>query len=102
MIDAIGKIQQFTEDMDLPTFLQHEMAQFAVIKSFEILGEAAYYLSKAFKEKHPYLEWKKIEGLRHILVHDYYRINSELLWNTKENKLPELLEQLNRILEEKG
>jgi uncharacterized protein with HEPN domain len=99
MLDAIDKIEQFTGDMDYVGFAENEMAQYAVIKNFEILGEAAYQVTKELKEKHEQIEWRKIEGMRHILVHDYYRINSELLWNTKEEKLHDLRIDLEDLLE---
>ena len=98
MIEAIERIEQFTEDMDRVSFMQNEMAQYAVIKNFEILGEAAYQISKELKEKHFDIEWSKIEGMRPILVHDYYRVNSELLWNTKEEKLNALRIRLEEVL----
>ncbi|MCB9081747.1 MAG: DUF86 domain-containing protein [Lewinellaceae bacterium] len=99
MIDAILKIDKFTEDMDFAAFLVNEMAQYAVIKNFEIIGEAAYQISPDLKERYSQVEWRKIEGMRHILVHDYYRINAELLWNTKEEKLNDLNIQLLDIMD---
>jgi len=101
MLKAIDNIECFTDDMDFVAFMANEMAQYAVIKNFEILGEAAYQLPKTLKEKHPDIEWSKIEGMRHILVHDYYRINGELLWNTKAERLPNLRIQLEKLLEKK-
>ena len=99
MIEAIDRIEAFTEGMSLAAFMEEEVVQYAVIKNFEIIGEASYHLSKELKESHEQVEWRKIEGLRHILVHDYYKINSELLWNTKEEKLVDLKIELEGILE---
>ncbi len=73
------------------------MVQDAVIKNFEILGEAAYHISDELKEKYDTIEWKKIEGLRHVLVHDYYQINPEILWNTKDEHLLGLLSDLEHL-----
>lgn len=100
MIDAIDKIDQFTAEMDYKAFFNNEMAQFAVIKNLEIIGEAAYQISRAFKDAHDKVDWTKIEGMCHVLVHDYYRINVELIWNTKEEKLVDLKIQLEEMLEE--
>jgi len=102
MVDAIDKIDQFTADMDYKAFFQNEMAQFAVIKNLEIIGEAAYQISKEFKEIHRNVDWTRIEGMRHVLVHDYYRINVELIWNTKEEKLVDLKIQLEEMLDERS
>jgi uncharacterized protein with HEPN domain len=76
------------------------MVQDAVIKNFEIIGEAAYHVSKDLKSKYNNIQWKVIEGLRHILVHDYYRINPEILWNTKNEHLTSLQADLIDLLEQ--
>ena len=73
------------------------MIQDAVIKNFEVIGEAAYHISKAFKEEYENIPWKKMEGIRHVLVHDYYKINVEILWNTKEQYFHDLLIELEKI-----
>ncbi len=101
IIDAIDRIERFTKGMDYGTFAEDEVLQFAVIKNFEIIGEAAYYLTDELKEAHPQVEWKKIIVFRHILVHDYYKINLELVWRAKENKLEGLKNQVSRVMEEK-
>lgn len=83
--------------MTYEDFSKNEMAQFAVIKNFEIIGEAAFKLPKSFIEQHEAIEWRKIIGFRHILVHDYYRINPEIIWNAIENKLTDLKINIERI-----
>lgn len=96
--EAIDKVVLFTEDISYEDFYKDEVKQLAIIKLFEIIGEAAYHLDKEFKQENDYIEWAKMEGLRHILVHEYYRIDIEILWNTKElflndlgNKIADLL-----------
>lgn len=74
------------------------MLQDAVIKNFEVIGEAVYHLTKDLKEKYSEIEWKKIERLRHILVHDYYKINPLILWNTKEQHIQKLKDDLLEII----
>lgn len=101
MINAIGKIFKYTEKIDAEQFKKDELIQDAVIKNFEILGEAAYHISDEFKSKYPTIEWTKIQGLRHILVHDYYKVNVEILWNTKNQYLEELRLGLGEILKSK-
>ena len=97
MMRGIEKIFAYTEDMTLDTFLASELVQDAVIKNFEVIGEAAYHISSELKEAHPDIEWRKIQGLRHVLVHDYYQINPEILWNTKEQYLSDLLYRLEGV-----
>jgi len=100
IIAAIDRIFRFTDEMTFESFMKNEMAQFAIIKNFEIIGEAAYQIDKGIKETHPEIEWRKITAFRHILVHDYYKINMEIVWNAKQNKLEELKIQIEEILDE--
>ena len=75
MLEAIDRIFRFSEGLDYEGFSKNEMAQFAIIKNFEIIGEAAYHLSRELRESNVAIEWRKIIAFRHILVHDYYKIN---------------------------
>ena len=100
IIEAIDRIFRFTDDMTFETFLENEMAQFAIIKNLEIIGEAAYQIDKALKDSYPAIEWRKIMAFRHILVHDYYKINMEIVWNAKQKKLMDLKIQVEAILGE--
>lgn len=98
MVEAIDRINKFIGQMSYQEFLNDEMAQFAIIKNFEIIGEAAYYVAKETKKEHPEIEWRKIEAFRHKLVHDYYEIDLDIVWKSKENKINGLKEQLTQIL----
>ena len=60
------------------------------VKHVEIIGEAVYMLTKEFRETHTEVEWDVIEGMRHVLVHGYYKIKPNQLWNTIENDIPKL------------
>ena len=60
------------------------------VKNVEIIGEAAYMLSKEFKSSHDDVNWRGIEGMRHVLVHGYYRIEPSRLWKVVENEISEL------------
>ena len=63
---------------------------YGFVKHVEIIGEAVYTLTKEFRETHPEVEWDVIEGMRHVLVHGYYKIKPNQLWNTIENDIPKL------------
>lgn len=102
MVQSIKKIFSYTKDLDYKAFQMSELIQDAVIKNFEIIGEAAYHITSELKEDYPNIEWKKIQGLRHILVHDYYKINPEILWNTKEVYLDALLVDLVGLIEKEN
>lgn len=102
IIEAIDRIKKFTDGMTYEEFAENEMAQFAVIKNFEIIGEAAYHLSDELKKGNPDIEWRKIQAFRHILVHDYYRINLEMVWKAKEQKIDDLRRRVEHLLKVEG
>lgn len=73
------------------------MLFYAVVKNIEIIGEAAYKLTHEFTEMHPEIPWKQIIRMRHILVHGYYQINAEQLYNVYTEDLPYLFGRLNKL-----
>ncbi len=99
MVDAINRIFRFRNKMTYEEFTTNEMAQFAIIKNFEIIGEAAYQLPKELRKEYPSIEWRKVIAFRHILVHDYYKVNTKIVWNAIENKLPDMKLELEKMLE---
>ncbi len=64
----------------------------------EIIGEAAYMITKEFKYLHPQLPWKQMEGMRHILVHGYFSISAEVLWDVVQNDIPALIPVLQSLI----
>lgn len=94
ILESIGNIGKFTKNVSLELFLKDKMMQFAITKNFEIIGEAAFCTTKDLRTDNPEIDWKGIIGFRHVLIHDYYNINLETLWNIKENKLPQLKKQI--------
>jgi len=99
IIEAIDRILKFTDGMTVAAFYENEMAQFAVIKNFEIIGEASYRLSRELCDNHSEVEWKKIMAFRHILVHDYCKIDLEVVWRAIQNKITDLKVQIEQIIE---
>lgn len=63
---------------------------YGFVKHVEIIGEAVYMLSKEFRSTHPDVDWDVIEGMRHVLVHGYYKIKPQQLWGTVVKDIPEL------------
>ena len=70
----------------------------AVVRNLEVIGEAAKNVPEEVRSAHPEIEWKKIAGLRDILIHQYFGIDVDIVWDIVQNKLPGLAESVRRIL----
>lgn len=71
---------------------------YAGVKNIEIVGEAANNLTKEIQIQHPEVQWKDVISMRHVLVHDYYSIDARTAWQTAQENLPQLKEQIEKIL----
>lgn len=91
MREAIANIYEFMEGVDsCSSFMANKILNHAVIYNLQCIGENAYKLSRDFVPFHAEIDWESIEGLRHVLVHDYYSVNLEMVWNILEKDLPGL------------
>jgi uncharacterized protein with HEPN domain len=99
MLEAISNIFEFTQGLSFDDFCNNKMLRFAVVKNLEIVGEAAYLLSKDFKSQHIEVEWDDIIAMRHVLVHGYYQIKNERIWATTLSELPLLQTQIKKLHE---
>lgn len=99
MLEAAQRVVATLKDMPLEAFLTDVDKRDAVVYRLQIIGEAAYHISEAFKEAHPEVEWFKIQGLCHRIVHDYYQLDDATIHHIGQDYVPPLVEQLTRILE---
>jgi uncharacterized protein with HEPN domain len=99
MLEAIANIFEFVNGKSFDVYKNDKILRFAIIKNLEIIGEAAYLLTKDFKNSHDSIEWRDIIGMRHILVHGYYQIKDEIIWATIETELKPLKDNIQKILE---
>lgn len=100
MRDAIRRIFSYTKGLSKDDFLSNGMMYYAIVKNIEIIGEASYMLTDEFKNLHPNTPWKLITGMRHYMVHGYYQIDKNVVWNVVTNDLAPLLSQIKEYLEE--
>ena len=90
MLNAIDKIGRYVDGISYEKFKTNSLLCDAVVRNLEIIGEAAKNVSEDIKEKYINIEWKKIAGLRDILIHAYSGIDLEIVWDVVKNKLPGL------------
>ncbi|MEO3403049.1 HepT-like ribonuclease domain-containing protein [Mucilaginibacter sp. CAU 1740] len=88
IVEAIDEIQTYTANSDQNTFIGNSMMRFACVKQIEIIGEAANYITPETKALFIDLDWRQIIGMRHILVHEYFGVDFELIWQVIVNDLP--------------
>lgn len=97
IVECIGRIQSYTEE-GRDAFLQTQKTQDAVIRNFEIMGEAAKQISEGFRVAHPEVQWKRMAGFRDVLIHDYMGVNPLVVWNIVEREIPRPKPQIEAIL----
>ena len=100
---CISRIKEYTAGIDEDGFIKNNLIQDAVIRNFEIIGEATKMLNDDFRLKYAEIEWKKIAGMRYKLIHDYIGVDIWAVWGVVEHIIPKLDAQIEDILKrEKG
>lgn len=101
IIDAAGRIQQYTADMDEASFLATPLVQDAVIRNIEIMGEASRNLEKHapdFTAQHPGIPWTEVYLMRNRLSHGYFSVDLSLIWKTIQRDIPELANAVRAVI----
>ena len=97
---SIQRILEYTHAMSFEKFSKSRVTQDAVVRTFQILGEATKKLPAVFKQRHSQVPWSKVARFRDKLIHHYSGVNYDIVWEIIEKSLPELYKQIKQILKD--
>jgi len=100
ILESIELIEKYTRKVSQDEFFHNIQIQDAIIRRLEIIGEATKNLPMAFRNKYPTIPWKKIAGMRDIIIHEYFGLDLKLVWKIVKKNLPELKVKILKILKE--
>jgi uncharacterized protein with HEPN domain len=100
IISAMESIESFVEGLSFEEFQRDDKTASAVIRKFEIIGEASRNIPEEIKKKHPEVSWKEMAGMRDRLIHAYFGVDYNLVWITIKNRLPIAKQMIRNVLAE--
>ena len=100
MLQAIERICRYTKGKNFEDFIADDMMYYAVVKNIEILGEASNMLTEEFRQALPKTPWKQVNGMRNYIVHEYFQVDNNVVWDVITNDLPILEQQIKEYLTE--
>lgn len=98
IVDSIQNIEKYTKNLSSKKFSNDRLVIDAVVRNLEIIGEAAKHVSKATKSAHPDVPWKEMTGMRNKVIHEYFGVDVDIVWETVENSLPTLGKSIQKLL----
>jgi uncharacterized protein with HEPN domain len=101
ILEAIASIEEYTLTISEEKFLSSRLIQDAVLRNLEIIGEASRNISPEIKDQYPQVPWRKINGMRNKLIHEYTTVDIKTVWNVLQVELPELKKHALQILNSK-
>jgi uncharacterized protein with HEPN domain len=90
ILDAIARIEDYTKDLSFEEFFKNNLVVDAVVRNFEIIGEASKNIPEEVKLRYPDVPWKEMAGMRDKMIHEYFGVDLEIVWKTAKTRLPQL------------
>lgn len=100
IINAMDAIERFTKGMELDDLVKDDKTSSAVIRKFEIIGEAVRNIPDWLRGKYPQIQWRRMVGMRDRLIHAYFGVDYELVWEAIKSEIPKVKPELQKILKE--
>jgi uncharacterized protein with HEPN domain len=100
--EGIANVAEFLGAMTREKFQADKKTLHAVVRNLEVIGEAVKNVPSEVRDRHPEVPWQRIAGLRDILIHQYFGLDIDIIWDIIQNKLPDLRQQVETILSEPG
>lgn len=100
MLESLEKIERYTAGLTFERFAQDDRTVDAVVRNLEVIGEVARQIPSEVRERYPEVPWRRVIGLRNVVVHEYFAVDVEIVWTVVRQSLPELKEALRRMMAE--
>jgi uncharacterized protein with HEPN domain len=97
ILKAIDKIERYVKGMTLSQFKKNELVIDAVIRNLEVIGEASKNIPASVRHSHSDIPWDQMNGMRNVLIHQYFGVDIKIVWHTAKKYLPTLQKQLKRL-----
>jgi len=98
ILAAAEKIEKYTKGLSYDDFLNKDLVSDAVIKNILVIVEATKNIPNEIRETHPHIEWRKMAGMRDMMIHGYFSINYRIVWDVVQNKIPKLKQHVEQLL----
>lgn len=99
ILESVNNVQSYVGNASFEELIRDRMRLDAIVRNFEIIGEASSKIPQEIRDKYLFIEWRKISDFRNVLVHEYFEVDYEIMWDIIKSKLPDLKKGIQTILE---